>query len=298
VCSSDLDSGSSRGFHVAGCWFGIDPGTGADAGAEVMLTMFRHRDRGSLTPTTRRPSNKTDPDDEGVLHEGASIGVAPGSTNPRAQFNVFGADVDEISIGAEAIRMRISGNQFFSPFEIGRGSDTQVPSMIYGTDGDGVNDADEGNLFLAPIAVYGTQAKVYVVAGNVFGLARDGSRVGTMQTIDSIGLNGGTMIRFGSDFNGVSDALEANKVYDGLFPNNNSGNASINGSWYSLRGNQLVNCLTPPIDGSALTYFDKFMDASVTAKPVIAPASTVSLLTGTCSSNKAPYTRVYLDLSF
>jgi len=54
-----------------------------------------------------------------------------------------------------------------------------VPYYI-GTDGDGINDADEGNVFgpLAPfgttrftmIANYDTQRRPWVVAGNTFGI--------------------------------------------------------------------------------------------------------------------------------
>ena len=294
--------GSSRGLHIAGCWFGIDPATGQDAGAESGLAMFRHRDRGSLTPTTRRPAVGTDPNDEGVPNgEGASIGVKPGTTNPRSQFNVFSADFG-LSIAAELARTRVAGNQFFSPPEIGRYSDTLVPSMIFGTDGDGVNDADEGNLFLATCALYGTQNKVYVFAGNVFNLARDGSRPGSANpvmpfAVDELNLGAGTMVRFGSDFNGVSDALEANQVYDLPFGISAGGTAPSNGSWLSMRRNVLVNCVNVPLDITQTPYFDKFMDAtSVSAQPVITGSSTVNSLSGTCATNKPPYSKILIDL--
>jgi hypothetical protein len=292
------DGGTCRGLHVAGCWFGIDPATGADAGNGAALTMFRHRDRSGLTPTTRRPSVSTDPDDEGIPNgENSTIGVAAGVANPRSEFNVFGADF-EASIATEFTRTRISGNQILSPTDIGRYSDTMVPSLLFGTDGDGVNDADEGNLFLATLSMYNSRTKVIVIAGNTFNLARDGSRPGTAFgfAVDTLGLDQGGMVRFGSDLNGVSDALEGNKVYDATFGINVSGSAAVNGSWISMRGNTLVNCANPPIAGSQLTFFGKFMDASVTAKPTIDPSSTVSTLKGTCSSNLPPYSRVYIDL--
>jgi hypothetical protein len=297
------DNGTCRGFHLAGCWFGIDPGTGAEAGSDAALTAFRHRDRGGLAASARRPAVASDPNDEGVPNgEGHCIGPKPDCANPRAEFNVF-ADC-ATGIAAEYARIRISGNQFLSSLgiatDIGRYSDTKVPSVLVGTDGDGVNDADEGNLFLKTPDWYNTQTKVQVFAGNVFNLERDGSRPGTGFgfAFNQMRLDQGAVVRFGSDFNGVSDALEANKVYDAGFGVNFGGGAPANGSALSMRGNVLVNCATPPIPGTALTYFDKFMDATAagTAKPVISPVSTVSVLNGTCTSNKPPYTRVYIDL--
>jgi hypothetical protein len=295
----DYNGGSSRGFHLAGCWFGIDPGTGADAGSGQALAMFRHRDRSGLTAATRRPSSATDVNDEGVPNgEGASIGVKPGAANPRAEFNVFGNDLG-VAIGAELARTRISGNQLLAPTDIGRYSDSKVPSMLFGTDGDGVNDADEGNLFLATPEVYNTQNKVYVFAGNIFNLERNGSRPGAAMgfAVDGIRLDQGTMVRFGSDLNGVSDALEGNAVYDLPFAFNAGGSAPSNGSWLSMRRNTLVNCVEPPIFGNPLAYYDKFMEATLSdPHPVIAPSSTLSQLVGTCATNKAPYNRVFIDL--
>jgi hypothetical protein len=291
------DRGTCRGFHVAGCWFGIDPGTGADAGNGAALTMFRHRDRNGLTAATQRPAASTDPNGEGVPNgENAVIGVAPGVASPRAEFNVFGADF-EGSIGAELARTRVSGNQILSPTDIGRYSDTQVPCMLFGTDGDGVNDADEGNLFVQTLSMYNSQTKVVVIAGNTFNLERDGSRPGTgFFAVDGLGLDQGGMFRFGSDMNGVGDAFEGNKVYDSAFNANASGSAASNGSWVSARRNSFINCVNPIISGSQLTFYGKFMDASVTAKPTVDLTSTVSSLKGTCSTNLAPYSRVYIDL--
>jgi len=282
------DNGTSRGFHVAGCWFGLDPGTGQEAGNDAGLTLFRHRDKSSGGTRPELPNG-----------EGFCIGVKPGAANPRAEFNVFAGQA--LAIGAEAVRTRVSGNQFLISQaggvpEFGRYDDVQSPSLLFGTDGDGVNDADEGNLFVAYASFYNTAAKHIVFAGNTFGLERDGSRPNLGFAVDTLRFDQGTRVRFGSDLNGVSDALEANKVYDGLFGVNVGGSAPVNGSWFSMRGNALVNCTTPPIAGSFLTYFDKFMDASMTAKPTIDPTSTVSLLKGTCSTNKPAYPRVYIDL--
>src|SRR5947207_7735277 len=120
-----------------------------------------------------------------------------------------------------------AGNGFF---EWGRYDDTEP--MIIGTDGDGVNDADEGNLF-GPLALnsdgsqanvfdfYSTSRKAFIIAGNRFGIGVDGTRWtnSSFTIFGGLNLQSGTEVRFGSDFNGVSDALEANVVYNNnVFP--------------------------------------------------------------------------------
>ena len=51
-------------------------------------------------------------------------------------------------------------------------------------------------------------------------------------------------VRFGSDFNGVSDALEGNSVADAqLFDIDSS--STTNSHWVSMRGNSLTNTATP-----------------------------------------------------
>ena len=70
----------------------------------------------------------------------------------------------------------------------------------------------------------------------------------------------GTQVRFGSDFNGVSDDLEANIVYNnnpfdpGLGPGFEilhrfrrveNGPGAITNAWFSMRGNVMVKLLPP-----------------------------------------------------
>jgi hypothetical protein len=234
-------SGSDRNGHVNGCWFGIDPTNQSEAAifgfppvAEtIAITAYRDQDV-SGGPRPELPN------------VGLIIGVAPGSSNPRAEFNVF-AGAASICDG-EALRTRVSGNFIHVmpdgvtpvtaldfliagyaapvPVQIARYDDTQP--IVIGTDGDGVNDADEGNLFgpIGPVGLtggaavpemysYSTGNKPWIIAGNTFGIGNDGT-VWPDNSI-SIGIfyiQDGTKVRFGSDFNGVSDALEANRVYN------------------------------------------------------------------------------------
>jgi hypothetical protein len=283
------DQGTSRGFHVAGCWFGVEPGTGADKPSGAAIAAFRHRDKSTGGTRPELPNL-----------ENFRIGVKAGAVNPRAEFNVIKAL--GLTIAAEGMRCRISGNQFLGPAssEIGRYDDTQVPSVLYGTDGDGVNDAEEGNLFLVTPTQYGTGNKVIVFAGNTFNLALDGSRPGALfgYAFDSFSLDARTKVRFGSDFNGISDALEANTLYDTLgFAV--GANAPDDNAWISLRGNVLVNNgLSMPMDATAgLNTYNKFIDTTAVnpITPVITAATTTSL-SGSCGIPLPDVAKVVVDI--
>ena len=206
-----------------------------------------------------------------------------------------------------------------------------------GTDGDGVNDAYEGNQF-GPIDgtavaspyvfdMFSTGVKTFIIAGNTFGIDIHGNPFPNCSfDIGSFGLNSGTQVRFGSDFNGVSDALEANilnnnNVFSTQFPNPyydassslfqsgmSSAPGAITNAWVSVRGNVMVNnCPTfnPDLDA---TYFINWYSNYVAyttqfpvaddSIPVLSGSSTVSTLSGTFTppNSMNGYTNVVLDL--
>lgn len=268
------DEGSCRGFHLNGCWIGVDPATGQFYPSGAAIAAFRHRDKstGGTRPELPNMENMT-------------IGVKTGSTNPRAEFNVLHAAV--YALAAEGMRCKLAGNQFLdAPIEIGRYDDTaRVPSIVIGTEGDGVNDADEGNLFPSKaMEFYGTANKVYVIAGNVFGLERDGSRPKTiLYAFDQYRFDQRTKVQFGSNLDGVNDAAEANWVYDSFGFGANA-NAPDNSAWILLRGNVLVgNQFALPLDETlGFNLYNKFIDTTNSAiTPVISSVTTASL-SGTC----------------
>jgi len=310
------DAGSSRDCHINGCWFGVDPANPTVAGvtrAAAAIAFFRHRDvNGGPRPE--------------LPNESLLVGVKPGSANARAEFNVFA--YQSLTLAGEAIRTHFSGNFlgvmpdgitpsgipdiFGGGIEIGRYDDTQP--IVLGTDGDGVNDADEGNLF-GPLqdggvvlALYSTGNKPYVVSGNRFGIGVNGARWDNSQLIwDSIANN--TQVQFGTDFDGVSDALEANVIYNNYPP------ATVSpatyppmfvvsaGSVLSLRGNTLVNNYTPPVDplassGDLITnYYARILaDTNSSFVPVLSTNSTVSRLIGTVPLPGTNYPVVLVDV--
>jgi len=322
--------GSEANFHVCGCWFGVDPGNPTRAGVSggtIAIAGYRHRDV-SGGPRPELPN------------VGVIVGVAPGSANPRAEFNVF-AGYGYV-MDCENIRSRFSGNFVgvlpdgvtdynlaaidfdnwrnagTGHFEWGRYDDTQP--MIIGTDGDGVNDADEGNLF-GPIALYNgglsqanafdfysTSRKAYIIAGNRFGIGVDGTRWtnSAFKIFGGLSLDGGTQVRFGSDFNGVSDAEEANVVYNNnvfsvlypdpttslvpsMFEGMDSGNVTRD-AWVSIRGNSFVNnfpTFNPDDLGNSASHYLDWWSGIVTDTnstiPVLLGSSTVTTISGTFS---------------
>jgi hypothetical protein len=324
-------AGSDAGGHVNGCWFGVDPTNQTVAGVSgwaVAIAHYGHRDQSG--------GNRPDLPNVGLI-----VGVAPGSANPRAEFNVF------VGLGyaldGENIRTRVSGNFFgvmpdgvtdynmvtLNPgyflggqFAFRRYDDTEP--IIIGTDGDGVNDADEGNLF-GPLDAQQNQfdfsssaRKPYIIAGNRFGLAVDGTRwVNNAFQIGTFRTDQGSQVRFGTDGNGVSDDLEANQVYNNnvfatLFPGNppfgtptslfNDGwsrDSTTKDGWYSIRGNIMVNNFpapNPDDPGSAgyyLQWWTNYLGVTAAGIPATIPtlsaSSTVSTLIGTFAVASSDY---------
>ncbi len=305
--------------HVAGCWFGVEPdGKSITGGSAAAVAAFRHRDvsGGSLPELPNR---------------GLVLGVKAGSANPRAEFNVMVAQ--SYHLAGEQTEARVSGNfmgvlpdgmshyditaensEVFggATLEIGRYADSTI---LIGTDGDGVNDADEGNVF-GPLSTgqrvlsfYSTNNKKFVIAGNTFGVAVDGVTAfpGSFQILGA-GFNAST-VRFGSDFDGVSDDLEGNLVV-----NNHPFEAPVvinpinagAGAFLSVRGNSLVNNYPLPVNvaGAGLgltnpdptTFYAAHLEATdpLVLQPVITSAGTH--LVGTAPKPVPPITATIIDL--
>src|SRR5579883_1032748 len=342
-------AGQCPNWHVSGCWFGIDPATrqvaylldGTNiAMPGISIAAYRSRDPDGTNPTYAQPG---------------TIGVAAGSTNPPAEFNVF---VTGYGFDSEGLNYRISGNFWnvlpdgmhnFDPsmanagqqqgdgyIEVGRVCD----NLVIGTDGDGVNDDSEGNLFggvastsWANLDLWSPHATNVVIAGNWYGLAVDGVTRFTNSSVIVHSFPGTAQVRFGSDFDGKSDALEANRLYnnnpfsyaffsitnqallspvssfDGPNPSHFSG---LNpGARLSFRGNSTVNNNLLPCnyaDGSGtlitpfINYEAPFMDTSTASQPSdVIPSlnltnSTVGHLRGTFPTGLAPYTNIFIDV--
>ena len=328
VDAPDVSSQACQNFHVSGCWFGVDPVTRQVAympdGTTVATPTICIATYGTGTNGTVGFPNITD-------YSSGTLGVAAGSSTPRAEFNVF---VTGYGLDSQGGPFRICGNfwgvlpdgttladisvlnggqqEGDAYVEFGSGHD-----ILIGTDGDGVNDADEGNIFGSyqnggvDIYYYGSQAR-NTIAGNGFGVDINGKSFGVGQQtklVHHFNHDATCQVRFGSDFNGVSDALEANTVADSLLFDVDT-TSTTNSFWISMRGNSLTNTATPnssrpPIgdgqqaSGYGLEVYEEFIDISGGAQyiiPMIGTATATSL-SGTCGLPVgAPYTNLVVDL--
>lgn len=320
--------------HLAGCWIGVDLDgkTGLGYGPADAVTGFRYRGRDENNTVTNT-----------VLVSGVTIGVGQAAANPRAEFNVI-TGIPAIPIILEGENERISGNflqvqpsgmadynvgldeaipegTFEGAIEIGRAGN----NTLIGVDGDGVNDADERNVFggVMPPSLRGydhtiefysqTPGTNIVVAGNYIGIAVDGLKRFT-NGVPPLNAGGGSArYRFGSNLDGVSDALEGNVVYNNWpaalfdpagddFQKEFFDELSTTGV-ASLRGNTLVNNFTPPVsplkqDGEYWTNYYSRVIANPEAGlvPVVATSSSTVRLSGTVPMPTNTYPQVAVDV--
>jgi hypothetical protein len=314
----------AAGGHVNGCWMGVDLDGTNVFGANAAVTGFRFRENG-----------------EPFLSDNITVGVKAGATNAPAQFNVIAGM--KIPIIVEGQNLRVSGN-FIGVLPNGTNDVNNalagLPNegaiqvgrdgggTLIGTDGDGRNDANERNIFggVVPknsqwpngyshvIEFYGGGPKTnVVVAGNYFGVGIDGR---TRFTNGVPLLSGQTATtRIGSDFDGISDGLEGNLIFNNfprsLFTTDTVVRDFLDGAGsdaiISLRGNSLVNNFAPPIsplrdNGNFITgYYGKaLIDVNNGIIPVLSTNTTTARLVGrvpVADTNLFPVTLVDLYMA-
>lgn len=325
--------------RISGCWIGLHPDGTTLAGPANGVSGFRYRVR-----------DESGAELESILINDVVIGVPKDASNAPADFNVF-VGLPAIPVILEGHGARIAGNFFgvlpdgvrdvnlmldpalagsFGGFiEIGRGGN----HTVIGTDGDGVNDAHERNIFggtLPPayggydhsVEFYGQSPGTnIVIAGNFFGVGIDGQTRFTNAVPVLNAAGGAAQFRFGSNFDGVSDELEGNLVFnywppelfgpEYLYPLNPAELGFFDelaaGGLVSARGNTFVNDLAFPVsparDGGGFwpAYYQKALeDPAAGVRPVISPESTAARLKGTVPRARAaewPETHVDLYLA-
>jgi hypothetical protein len=322
--------------RISGCWIGLHPDGATLAGPADGVAGFRYRVR-----------DESGADVESLLINDVVLGVPRDATNAPADFNVL-VGIPGIPVILEGHGARIAGNFFgvmpdglrdvnlmldpalagsFEGFiEIGRGGN----NTVIGTDGDGVNDAHERNIFggtLPPaFGGYDHSLEFYgqapgtniVIAGNFFGVGIDG-RTRFTNAVPVLNAAGGTaQFRFGSNFDGVSDDLEGNVVFNFWPPDLFGPEYLVNlnptdlgffdelaaGGILAARGNTFVNNLAFPASplrdaGTFWTgYYQKALeDPDAGLVPVIAPDSTARRLRGTVPlARTAEWPETHVDL--
>lgn len=307
--------------HIHGCLFGVAPGESTQADLKPVsaaVAAFRYRIGGD------------------VFSFGATMGTDGDGVNDRAEFNVVVGTRDAFPL--ELPGARISGNyvnvfqdglhfvdldenfaKWRAAFEVG-GSDPDdvaienyengrvTEGTVIGTNGDGVSDSDERNIF--GHVVYDHHGEFYsssanaVLAGNYFGVGVDGvtpSPVSTNVSPDFVEFGGGSsQVRIGSNGDGISDDLEGNLIVNvpgGRFYVGNSATPIVS------RRNKLVNCGVagvPFAEGDngiqfAAYYAPYLADSSLGVAPVLQSISG-GILKGTIPAPSAAYPNVALDL--
>lgn len=309
----------ATGGHIAGCWMGVDLDRQTVHGANDCITGFRFRE-----------------DNVPFLSDNITVGVKAGSSNPRAEFNVLVGATIPIIIEGRA--QRISGNfigvlpsgtnDWIISFAEGNpGFEGHVElardcsDLVVGTDGDGINDADERNIFggmlTEALGGYDTMIEFYgggprtnmIIAGNYFGVGIDGTTRFTNSARLVNSFNNTATCQIGSDFDGVSDDLEANVVHNNwpmefFHPEPSLSTApeflrASGGALVAVRGNKLVNNFVPPY---ALTttgydaYYTPYVADPLVTLPTLDAASTTTRLKGTVPLGSPAYNRVLVDL--
>lgn len=317
--------------HVSGCWIGVD----------VDGTTLHLFDRG---PTAFGDVVNNVPS----WPIGTVIGVKAGpadTAGARAQQNVIVGGW--VNIFMESMNMVIAGNklnvlpdgmhdvdQNVAPLEAVIESGRVNNNMRVGTDGDGLNDAEERNVFGGIssagdnniIEIYGQNGVVgrctnIVIAGNYFGVAVDGVTrfTNAMLIVDHFTRTVSGVrsdCQFGSDFDGVSDDVEANLIYmnnpfSALYPDPSTAllpgfcNLTAEGT-LSLRGNKLVNNNLLPFgyanfSGGLLTSFTNYESPQMdlATGPIIPTLEITNIyphLKGTFALGTNGYTNIIIDV--
>jgi hypothetical protein len=308
---------ASTGVKVQGCWFGIDPGVASwvPDSAGVVPGVYGARSAVASFKWS-----------DGSSSEGLIFGTDGDGTGDPGEFNISVGQ--RLAVHLQTPRVTVSGNWFnFLPdgsvlrpetqglvledgtmeaIENGDGAEMRI-----GTDGNGVSDANEGNLF-GPVVYnvfveFWRSAPGVIFAGNSVGVGLDGFPLFSSTGQSLMVVRKDSSLRIGSDLNGTGDAAEANHLSGLGLPfilwhgSNNDGGSTP--ARISLQGNELIgNAGGIPLDpGAAVTpdrvYADVMLDPFNPAV-TLGSGSTTTVLEGTApvaaAGLPAPLIEVYL----
>lgn len=294
--------GASTDVRVQGCWFGLDPAAAPFAPDNDGRTPGVHGARSAVA------SFKWD---DATTSEGLIIGTDGDGVGDRGEFNVMVGNL--LAIHLETPNTRVSGNYInilpngriwdqnieqidlrggaLEAFENGRGHDN-----IIGTDGDGVSDADEGNV-IGPVTYdvyfeFWRTAFNVAIAGNRIGAGPRGeTEFPTSSATRLAVMRSNSTVRIGSNLDGLGDAAEANHFsgFEGDFFSFHGSNndASAKPTRISMRGNSLSRNygdlpVTAQLPNMTLDrfYLDVLADPLNDFRPTLDPSSTPANIKG------------------
>ena len=144
-----------------------------------------------------------------------AINITPnGIDNVHIWGNYIGTDSSGLTTGLGNVQGGVISNYNFTNHNFNN-------NIVVGTNGDGTNDANEGNLICSSTSGSGTDGDGVLfwksnnsrISGNIVGLNKNGTGTGFGHTRDGIVVTvEATNTVIGTDGNGVSDALEGNIV--------------------------------------------------------------------------------------
>lgn len=277
--------------RVQGNWFGLQPDGKTVTGGGSAVSAFRYRvqvDGANVDTFSGGLIFGTDSDGvndlgEGNITAGMHIGLALELPYNRVHGNYFNVLADGSTfVNANDIAQaqldagRELGDSGVENYENGR----QTDYTVIGTDGNGINDANERNIFNTVkydhLLEFYSNAQGCVIAGNYFGLGADGKTVApaiTDMEPDLAELPGSnTSVRIGTNGDGVSDDLEGNHVAGvqghQIIVAGDAVLVTVRGNTFS--GNGFDAFPFPDVGGRAYeTYYAEILETPSAAKPTI-----------------------------
>ncbi len=327
--------GDAAGGQVSGCWIGVDPDGHSLTPITYAITAFRHRDSDGSNP---------------LNIDRLTVGVSKTSTHPRADFNVIVPTA--LPAILEGAGHRLSGNFFnvlpdglteynvaLDPANFSNNNQSQGMvqigrsgnNTVIGTDGDGIHDADEGNVMAGTLPTslngYSHSLEFYgnnpgtniVIAGNYIGVGINGTTRFTNGVPVLNASGSASTYQLGSNVDGISDSLEGNIVANNwpfeflstLVTAADPASLSFfddlsSTGFISVRGNSFINNFSFPLtplkeDGASglaveTLYASALDNVAVGIFPSLEPGSTTTFLKGTVPKAAAGWGPTFIDL--
>ena len=296
----------SKNCHVQGNWFGLAPDGTTIKGSAAGVAAFRYR-------------VSVDGVNVDTFSDNLLVGTDSDGLGDVGEFNIFAAN--HIAVAVELPGLRVSGNYFnvmpdgntfldvnqIHEQLVAAGADgdsveniengRSTAGCVIGVSGDGINDANERNIF--NLAYYDTLTEFYSsvaenlrISGNYYGVGANGTSKAPPVSPESdqpnfVSLPGNSTVLIGSNRDGVSDDLEGNLIYGvpgGLFVNAGP-TVPIVARANTMSGNQFDGF--PFADGSNQRVYETYYE-SVVVTPLTPAPQLVSYENGILVGSVAP----------
>ncbi len=198
------------GGAIQGCWIGVDPDGATVAGGEIGIDVDGSGG-GQIIGTDGDGVNDR-AEFNVIVAQNINVIIETGSKNCRVSGNFIGVMPDGLSAIPQAAFEALSEGDAFE----GDGAD----NLIFGTDANGIADADERNVVggirqalpagnVEVFQIFGVSLNLKIM-GNYFGVGIDGiTPLGNERFFNAAA---GTTAQIGADGDGVRDDLEANLI--------------------------------------------------------------------------------------